>query len=56
MNSGMQRMTFDFEAENPLEDMERLTKALHDRDQSVWITMLQMRCHSASLPKHWVRT
>ena len=35
MNSGMQRMTFDFEAENPLEDMERVTKAVHDRDQSV---------------------
>jgi len=35
MNSGMQRMTFDFEAENPLEDMERVTKAAHDRDQSV---------------------
>jgi tetratricopeptide (TPR) repeat protein len=35
MNSGMQRMTVDFEAENPLEDMERVTKAAHDRDQSV---------------------
>ena len=35
MNSGMQRMTFDFEAENPLEDMGRVTKAAHDRDQSV---------------------
>lgn len=35
MNSGMQRMTFDFEAENPLEDMGRVTKAAHERDQSV---------------------
>ncbi|MEM0989790.1 MAG: tetratricopeptide repeat protein [Pseudomonadota bacterium] len=35
MNSGMQRVTFDFEAENPLEDMERVTKAAHERDQSV---------------------
>jgi hypothetical protein len=34
-NSGMQRMTFDFQADNPLVDMERITKAAHDRDQSV---------------------
>lgn len=35
LNSGMQRLSIDFESENPLADMERVTKAASDRDQSV---------------------
>lgn len=35
LNSGMQRLSIDIEGENPLADMERITKAANDRDQSV---------------------
>ena len=35
LNSGMQRMSIDTGGENPLEDMERITKAANDRDQAV---------------------
>ncbi len=35
MNSGMQRVSIDFESDRPLEGMERIAKAAHDRDQSI---------------------
>ena len=35
LNSSMQRMTIDIDGENPLADMERITKAANDRDQAV---------------------
>lgn len=35
LNSSMQRMSIDIEGENPLADMERITKAANDRDQAV---------------------